>query len=138
MRKRVQIVIEALAKFLQSLVQGPLAGMAKRRVPDIMHQRQRFGHVLVQLERAGDGARDLRHLHGVGKAAAKVIGVAVSKDLCLSGQPAKGPGMDYPGAITLERRSIGMGCFGVLSLRQQMAGVVRYGNARREGKNLAP
>jgi hypothetical protein len=53
----------------------------------------------------------------VGEAAAKVIGVAVGKDLGLSCQAAKGPGMDYPGAITLEWRSIGMGGFGVLSLR---------------------
>jgi hypothetical protein len=46
--------------------------------------------------------------------------------------------MDYPGAITLERRSIGMGCFDVFSPRQQMPGVVRHGNARRQGKNCAP
>jgi hypothetical protein len=136
--QRVQVVIEALAKFLQSLVQGPLACMAKRRMPYVMHQRQGFGHVFVQLERRGDGARDLCHLHGVGEAAAKVIGVAVGKDLCFSSQAAKGPGMDDPGTVALERSSIRMGCFGVLSLRQQEAGVVRYGNARRQGKNLAP
>jgi hypothetical protein len=46
--------------------------------------------------------------------------------------------MDDPGAITLERRSIGMSRLGVLSLRQQVAGVVRYGNARGQSKNLAP
>jgi hypothetical protein len=62
----------------------------------------------------------------------------VSKDLRFSRQAAKGPGVDDPGAITLERSSIGMGCFGVLSLCQQQTGVVRYGYARREGKNLAP
>ena len=67
-----------------------------------------------------------------------MIGVAVGKDLCFSRQAAKGPGMDDPGAITLERSSIGMGSFGVLSLGQQETGVVRYGNARRQGKNLAP
>jgi hypothetical protein len=46
--------------------------------------------------------------------------------------------MDDPGAITLKRSSIRMGRFGVLSLGQQEGGVVRYGNARRQGKNLAP
>src|SRR6202789_3380401 len=136
--QRVQVVIAALAKFLQTLIQRPLTGMPEGRVPDVMHQRQRFGHVLVQLERGGDGARDLRHLHSVGEAAAKVIGITVSKDLCFSRQAAKGSGMDDPGAITLERSSIGMGSFGVLSLGQQETGVVRYGNARRQGKNLAP
>ena len=103
-----------------------------------MHQRQGFGHVLVQLERGRNGARDLGHLHGVREPATKVVGVAVGKDLGFSRQAAKGPGMDYPGAISLERRSIGMGCFNVLPLSQQVASVVRYRNARRESKNLAP
>jgi hypothetical protein len=74
----------------------------------------------------------------VGEPAAKVVGIAVGKNLCFSCQAAKGPGMNYPGAITLERSSIGMGCLDVLTLRQQMAGIVRYGNARWQGKNLAP
>lgn len=73
----------------------------------------------------------------MGQAAAKVIGMAVGKDLCFPSQAAKGPGMDHPGAITLEWSSIRMGSFGVLSLRQQKVGVVRYGDARRQGKNLA-
>jgi hypothetical protein len=74
----------------------------------------------------------------VGEPAAKVVRIAVGKDLRFSRQAAKGPGMNYSGAITLERRSIGMGWFNVLPLRQQVAGVLRYGNARRQGKNLAP
>ena len=61
----------------------------------------------------------------------------MGKDLGFSSQAAKGPGMNDPGAITLERSSIRMGWFDVLSLRQRMTGVVRYGNARRQGKNLA-
>ena len=103
-----------------------------------MHQRQRFGHVLVQFQRGGDGSRNLGHLHGVGEPAAKMVGVAVGKNLCFPRQAAKGPGMNYPGAISLERRSIGMGCFDVLPLRQRVAGVIGYGNARGQGKNLAP
>jgi hypothetical protein len=74
----------------------------------------------------------------VGEAAAKVIGVAVGEDLRLVSQAAKSPCMDDPGAITLKRSSIGMGCFGVLSLREQVAGIVRYGNAGRQGENLGP
>ena len=74
----------------------------------------------------------------MGEPAAKVVGVAVGKDLSLSRQAAKGPGMNYPGAITLERRSIGVSCLDVFPLRQQVAGVIRDGNTRRQGKNLAP
>ena len=65
--------------------------MAEGGVPNVMHQRQRFSHVFIQLERAGDGARYLRHFHGVGETAAKMVGVAVSEDLRLAGQTAKEP-----------------------------------------------
>ena len=87
--QRVQVVIEAQAKFPHGFVQRPLAGMTEGWMPDVMHQRQRFRHVFVQLQRSGDRARDLRHFHGVGEPAAKVIGVAVGEDLGFSGQAAK-------------------------------------------------
>ncbi len=122
--QRVQIVVEAQAKLAHGLIQRSLAGMAKGRVPNVMHQRQRFGHVFVQLERIGDGARDLRHFHGVGEPAAKVIGVAVGKDLRFSRQAAEGAGMDHPRAVTLKGSSIRMGCFGMLALRQQVTRIV--------------
>ena len=85
----VQVVIEAQAKLPHGFVQRPLAGMTEGWVPDVVHQRQRFRHVLVQLQRTGDGACDLRHFHGVGEPAAKVIGVAVGEDLGFSRQAAK-------------------------------------------------
>ncbi len=117
--QRVQIVIEAQAKFLHRFIQGPLAGMPKRRMTNVMHQRQRFGHIFVQLERTGDSARNLRHLHGVGEPAAKVIGVAVSEDLGFARQAAKRPRVDHPRPVTLEWGTVGMGRLRMRSLRQQ-------------------
>ena len=43
---------------------------------DVVNQGERFGEVLVEAERAGDGAGDLRDFDGVGEAVAKVIGEA--------------------------------------------------------------
>ena len=87
--QRVQVVIEAQAKFPHGFVQCPLAGMTEGWVADVMHQRQRFRHIFVQLQRTGDGPRDLRHFHGVGEPAAKMIRVAVGEDLGFSCQAAK-------------------------------------------------
>ena len=118
--QRVQVVIEAQAKLAHGCVQRPLAGMTEGRVPDVMHQRQRFRHVLVQLQRAGDGARDLRHFHGVRETAAKVIGVAVGEDLGFSRQAAKGAGMNHPRPVPLKRGAIGMGRFGMHPLGKRV------------------
>ena len=46
-------------------------------------QRQRLGQVLVQSQRPRDGARDLRHFHGVGQAAAEVVGAAGCVNTCV-------------------------------------------------------
>jgi hypothetical protein len=91
--------------------------MAEGWVADIVHQRQSFGHVFVQPQRTGCGAGYLRHFHGVGEAAAKVIGVTVSEDLGFSGEAAKGTGMDDSRPVTLKGTAIGMGWLGVLPLR---------------------
>ena len=67
-----------------------------------MHQRQRFHHVFIKLQRIGNGARNLRHFHGMGQPAAKMIGVTRSKDLRLARQAAKSAGMNHPRPVSLE------------------------------------
>ena len=62
----VEIVIKAQAVLAESVVEGALAGVAEGRVADVVDQRERLGEVLVEAERGGDGARDLRDLHGCG------------------------------------------------------------------------
>ena len=89
----------------ERLVERPLAGMAEGRVAEIMGERQRLRQVLVETERAGDGAGDLRHLQRMDQAGAEMIALVLHEDLRLVLQPAKGVGMDDAVAVALERRA---------------------------------
>ena len=100
--QRVQVVVEAQAVALQAVVQRALAGVAERRVADVVDQRERLRQVVVQAERGGDLAGDLRDLDGVGQAAAEVVGGAAGKDLRLARQAAKGAGLHDAVAVALE------------------------------------
>ena len=68
---------------------------------DVVGQRQRLGQFLVQPQRAGQCARDLRDFQSVGEAAAEVvrrrIGRQARKHLRLAGQAAKGARMQNAG-----------------------------------------
>jgi hypothetical protein len=54
--QRVQVVVKLVAMFLHGRVQNALARMAERRMPNVMHQRQRFHQVFIQLQLGGNGA----------------------------------------------------------------------------------
>src|SRR3954468_14359826 len=71
--QRVQIVIETFTERAHELVQAVLACMPKRRVADVVNERQRLRQVGVQIESAGNRARDLRHFQRVREAITKVI-----------------------------------------------------------------
>src|SRR5579884_2989698 len=107
----MKVMVKPKAKFFKRLVQGALTGMSERRMADVVHQRQRFGQVFIQAERGGNGTGDLRHFHGVGQAATKVVRVTMGKNLRFAGQTAKGAGMDDASPVTLEGRAIGMRIF---------------------------
>ena len=51
--QRLGVVVEA-AEVRQARIERALAGMAERRVAEIMGERQRLGEVLVEPERAGE------------------------------------------------------------------------------------
>ena len=70
--QRLGIVVEA-APWLHLVVERVLAGMAERRVAEIVDQRDRLGEILVAAQRARQGARDLRHLDRVGQPRAVVV-----------------------------------------------------------------
>ncbi len=73
-----------------------------------MHQRQRLDQIHIQVERRGDGARDLRHLDGVRQARAEVVGVAAREDLRLVLQPPEGAGVNDAVAVALKRIAVRM------------------------------
>ena len=87
------------------LVELALAGMAEGRVAEVMGQRQRLGQVLVEAQRPGDRAGDLRHLDRVGEPRAVVIALVIDEDLGLVLQPPEGLAMDDPVAVAGEGRA---------------------------------
>src|SRR5437870_3637857 len=57
--QRLGVVVEPAA-IGQALIKRALAGMAERRMSEIVAERAGFGQILVEPERAGERARDLR------------------------------------------------------------------------------
>ena len=61
----------------QAVVQGVLARVAKRGMTQVVRQGNRFHQVLVELQRAGNRATELRHLQRMRQAGAKQITLVV-------------------------------------------------------------
>ena len=101
-RKRLRVVVEP-AMGLQAGIQRPLAGMAERRMAEVMRQRQGLGQILVEAELPGQRAGNLRHFQGVGQPGAVMIALVEHEYLGLVLQAAEGGGMDHPVAIAPER-----------------------------------
>ena len=59
--QRVKIVIESRAVIAHQLIQPVFAGMSEWRMADVVNQRQRFGQIGIQIQRARNCARDLRN-----------------------------------------------------------------------------
>ena len=100
----VEVVLEA-AVVLHQLAERVLAGVAERRVPEVVRQRHGLGEVLVQVQRAGDRAGDLRDLDRVRQPRAVVVALVVDEDLRLVFQPAEGGGVDDALAVALVGRA---------------------------------
>ena len=67
-----------------------------------MAQRDRLGQRLVQAERRGQRARDLRDLQRVRQARDEVVALGVDEDLRLVLQAAERLGVEDPVTVTLE------------------------------------
>src|ERR1035438_3953020 len=72
---------------------------------EVMRERNGFGQILVQPQRAGDVARDGGDLNGVREARAKVIAGAVEKNLRFVFEPAKSARVDDAVAVALVMRA---------------------------------
>ena len=72
------------------LVKGVLPGVPERRMPQVVREGDGFGEVLVEPQRAGDGAGHLHYLQRVGQARPIVIPLRREEDLGLMLQPAEG------------------------------------------------
>ena len=69
--------------------QRRLAGVAEGGVPQVVAERDSLGQVLVQPERPGDGAGDLRHFQRMGEARAEMVALGSEEHLGLVGKPPK-------------------------------------------------
>ena len=87
--QRLGIVVEA-ARIFERGIERAFAGMAERRMAEIVGKRQRLGQVLVGVEVAGERAGDLRHFERVGEARTVVIAFVIDEDLGLVVEPAEG------------------------------------------------
>src|SRR5205823_920513 len=108
-----KVMIKVISALPHGDVQGSLPSMPKRRMADIMNQRQRLNQIFIQAEFRSNGARNLGDLNGVSKTVAKVVGVAARKYLGLVFQTAKGARMDDPITVPLKIVAIWMTRLGI-------------------------
>ena len=101
-------MIEVTAVHAHQPIELPLAGMAERRMADVVDQRERFGELGIQAENRGHGASNLRDLQRVCQAVAEMVGIAGRKDLRLSFETAESAGMDDAVAVTRVGAAVGM------------------------------
>jgi hypothetical protein len=85
----VKVMVEASAVRMHQLVQLALAGVAERRMANVMNERECFRQLGIQAEGSGDGTRNLRDLQSVRQAVAKVIGVTSGENLRFGFEAAK-------------------------------------------------
>jgi hypothetical protein len=101
MLKRLGIVIEP-ASIRHQFIERLFAGMAERRMAEIMNQCHALGQILVQLESPGQRPGDLRHFDGVGQPGAVVVALMGNEDLGLVLEPPERRGVDDAVPVTLE------------------------------------
>jgi len=108
-------------------VQGILASMPKRRMPQVVGQRYGLYQVLVDAQRARNGSPQLGDLQRVGQSRTEQVALVVEKNLRLVDQPPKRRGVHDPVPITLVFGSRWCRCFWVAPPlgRGRVAGVRR-------------
>ena len=94
------IMVEA-ANRLHRLVQRILAGMAERRMAEVVSQRNRLDQILVKRQRPRQRPRDLRHLQAVRQPRAVMVALVIDEHLRLMDEPAERGRMHDAVAVAL-------------------------------------
>ena len=97
----LRVVIEPAVRRHQ-LVETFLSGMAERGMPQVVRERHRLGEFLIEAERAGDSACDLRGFKRMRQASAVVVALVIHKDLGFVFEASKGGRMND--AIAIARK----------------------------------
>ena len=136
--QRVLVVAEAALEALaQRGVERRLAGVPEGRVAEIVAQADGLGQVLVEAQRAGDGARDPDGLERVREPRAVVIALGRHEDLRLVLEPPERLAVGDAVAIALERAAQPAGDLGDRAGRGSATSALRAARAgsppRRRG-----
>ena len=100
------VVVET-AERCETLIERALAGVAERRMAEVVTKRRRFRQILVEAERAAERAGDLGDLQGVRQAGAEMIALMEDEHLGLVGEPAERGGVDDSVAVAAEGAAAG-------------------------------
>src|SRR5439155_25469863 len=95
------VVLEAPVGF-HALVERVLPRVAEGRVTEVVAQRDDLAEVLIQPDRAGDRAGDLRGLRRVGEPRPVVVALVVDEDLGLVGEAPERRRVNDAGAVALK------------------------------------
>jgi hypothetical protein len=96
----MSIVIKA-AVALQGGIERFLASMAEWRMAEVVRERERFGEVFIEAERASDDPGDLGNLQAMSQSDPVVIAIGRDENLGLVTQTAKGNRMNDAVAVAL-------------------------------------
>ena len=111
--QRVLVVQEPGAEPLgQAAVERLLADVPERRMAEVVAEPDRLDQVLVEPQRAGDGARHLGDLERVGQPGPVVVAARRDEHLGLVLEAAERLAVDDPVAVALKRRAqpaVGLG-----------------------------
>ena len=94
-------MVEAAVR-LHQFFKRVLAGVAERRMTEIVGQRERLRQIFIGGERAADRASDLRNLKAVGETSAEKVALMIDEHLRLVFEPAERRGVDDAVAVALE------------------------------------
>src|ERR671916_1383303 len=98
------VVAEAapVSPFREDTSESLFASMTEGGVAEIVAEGDSLGQVLVEVQGAGDGARDLHHLQCVRQAGAEVVAIWGDKDLRLVHQTPEGLRVYYAVTVSLK------------------------------------
>ena len=97
----LQVVLEAAVRG-HAVVERILPGVAEGRVAEVVGQRDGFGQIFVQPQRAGDGAGKLRYLQRMREPGAEQVALVVQEHLRFVDQPPERGGVHDAVAVALE------------------------------------
>jgi len=124
------------AEIHHAFVQRVLAGVAERRMAEIMRETDGLGQILVQLQGVRNGARDLRDFDGVREPGSIQVAFVIDEHLGLVDQAAEGGGMHDAVAVALVFRTICRLRFSIAPAARMLI-VGRIGRQRGQSKNSA-